>query len=168
MMRRIFSGHNTCCRKIVMPDSSTEFHTKRSFLKYLMVFVSGFIGVFSSWGIARFVFSGTGQKLDRTISKELFESINRERPYFIPQGGAWVIRRQTLSKSEALDDRCTHLGCRYKWNQDKDLFECPCHGSEFDIHGQVLRGPATRHLPRLYLTEAPSQMLRISEHRPRK
>ncbi|MGA8833372.1 MAG: ubiquinol-cytochrome c reductase iron-sulfur subunit [Desulfomonilaceae bacterium] len=168
MTRRIFPAHNTCYRKIVMPNASPEFNTKRSFLKYLMVFVSGFIGFFSSWGIARFVFSGTGQKVDRTISKELFQSINREKPYFIPQAEAWIIKGQNLSESVAFDDRCTHLGCRYKWNQDKDLFECPCHGSEFDIHGQVLRGPATRHLPRLYLTEASSQMLRISEHRSRK
>ncbi|MCX5874436.1 MAG: ubiquinol-cytochrome c reductase iron-sulfur subunit [Deltaproteobacteria bacterium] len=89
-------------------------------------------------------------------------------PAFVPQAESWVIRGRDLSSSLALDDRCSHLGCRYKWNQEKRLFECPCHGSEFDIDGNVKRGPASRPLARLFLTEESDQLLRISDQPPGK
>jgi cytochrome b6-f complex iron-sulfur subunit len=80
-------------------------------------------------------------------------------PCFIPQAEAWVVKGKNLRGSVALDDRCTHLGCRYKWNPERRIFECPCHGSEFDIQGRVIRGPASRPLPRMSLTESSNQIL---------
>jgi cytochrome b6-f complex iron-sulfur subunit len=41
---------------------------------------------------------------------------------------------------------CTHLGCTVAWNQADDRFECPCHGSQYDNLGRVVRGPASRSL----------------------
>ena len=46
----------------------------------------------------------------------------------------------------ALLVRCTHQGCQP--DPVGDRFICPCHGSEFDLEGAVLRGPAERPLPR--------------------
>ena len=46
----------------------------------------------------------------------------------------------------ALLVRCTHRGCQP--DPVGDRFVCPCHGSEFDLEGAVLRGPAERSLPR--------------------
>ena len=46
----------------------------------------------------------------------------------------------------ALLVRCTHQGCQP--DPIGDRFVCPCHGSEFDLEGAVLRGPAERSLPR--------------------
>ncbi|MGE5222843.1 MAG: ubiquinol-cytochrome c reductase iron-sulfur subunit [Omnitrophica WOR_2 bacterium] len=46
---------------------------------------------------------------------------------------------------------CTHLGCQV--NVVKDGFACPCHGSLFDLQGQVRRGPATRALRPLRLDQ---------------
>jgi menaquinol-cytochrome c reductase iron-sulfur subunit len=45
---------------------------------------------------------------------------------------------------------CPHLGCGYRWDDGDRKFKCPCHGSVYDINGQVLGGPAPRpldHLP---------------------
>jgi cytochrome b6-f complex iron-sulfur subunit len=46
----------------------------------------------------------------------------------------------------AIHSTCTHLQCLFSWDQEKQLFVCPCHGSEFSRDGAVLRGPATRDL----------------------
>lgn len=37
---------------------------------------------------------------------------------------------------------CPHLGCSYAWQAAKNLFVCPCHGSEFHLNGSVAHGPA--------------------------
>jgi len=42
--------------------------------------------------------------------------------------------------------RCQHLGCRLKWNRDEHSWECPCHGSRFDMHGKLLDNPAQEDL----------------------
>jgi len=37
---------------------------------------------------------------------------------------------------------CTHLGCVVPWNKSANKFCCPCHGSQYDKNGKVVRGPA--------------------------
>ena len=39
---------------------------------------------------------------------------------------------------------CTHLGCTLLSTMDG--FECPCHGSCYNSRGEVVSGPAPRHL----------------------
>ncbi len=46
----------------------------------------------------------------------------------------------------AIHSTCTHLKCLFSWDQEKQNFVCPCHGSEFGSDGRLLRGPATRDL----------------------
>lgn len=41
---------------------------------------------------------------------------------------------------------CRHLGCTPNWFTDQQKFRCPCHGSIYDIMGNVLGGPAPRTL----------------------
>lgn len=44
---------------------------------------------------------------------------------------------------------CTHLGCTL--DETGGGFSCPCHGSEFDPVGKVIRGPALDDLSPLEL-----------------
>jgi cytochrome b6-f complex iron-sulfur subunit len=41
---------------------------------------------------------------------------------------------------------CTHAGCTVKYASTTNSFNCPCHGSKFDIAGMVTRGPAINPL----------------------
>jgi len=47
--------------------------------------------------------------------------------------------------------RCTHQACEVEVQGNR--YACPCHGSEFDVHGTVLNGPA----------ELPLQTFKIEE-----
>ena len=49
----------------------------------------------------------------------------------------------------AVSLRCTHLGCLVRFNAAETSWDCPCHGSRFDVDGAVLEGPAVRPLRRL-------------------
>lgn len=37
---------------------------------------------------------------------------------------------------------CTHLGCVVPFNTAENKFICPCHGSQYNNQGRVVRGPA--------------------------
>jgi glycine/D-amino acid oxidase-like deaminating enzyme/nitrite reductase/ring-hydroxylating ferredoxin subunit len=43
---------------------------------------------------------------------------------------------------------CTHQGCQVAFNPVERSWDCPCHGSRFDIDGRVLHGPAMSPLER--------------------
>jgi menaquinol-cytochrome c reductase iron-sulfur subunit len=63
------------------------------------------------------------------------------------ESSAWVVideRRQVTAFSPV----CTHLGCAYRWQAEKKMFACPCHGSAFNVRGDVITGPASRPLDR--------------------
>ena len=45
--------------------------------------------------------------------------------------------------------RCTHMNCPLEWNGAEQVWDCPCHGSRFDVDGQVISGPAQRDLDQI-------------------
>lgn len=52
----------------------------------------------------------------------------------------------------AISRKCTHLGCTVPWVEDDRRFACPCHGSAFDITGNVMHAPAPRALDLFQVT----------------
>lgn len=52
----------------------------------------------------------------------------------------------------ALYQKCTHLGCRVPFCDTSKMFECPCHGSVFNVKGEYIAGPAPRGLDRFPVT----------------
>ena len=54
---------------------------------------------------------------------------------------------------------CTHQG--YSLNVSSSQLSCPAHGSEFDLNGNVLQGPATRPL-KTYSTVINNQQIIIN------
>ncbi|MGW0823071.1 FAD-dependent oxidoreductase [Streptomyces sp. NPDC002845] len=57
-----------------------------------------------------------------------------------------AVHRDDDGHLNALSARCTHLGCLVAFNSAERAWECPCHGSRFDVDGKVIQGPATRPL----------------------
>lgn len=52
------------------------------------------------------------------------------------------------SNMQVLSAHCTHLGCLIHEVKDGKLI-CPCHGSEFSLSGDALKGPAYKPLKRM-------------------
>jgi glycine/D-amino acid oxidase-like deaminating enzyme/nitrite reductase/ring-hydroxylating ferredoxin subunit len=63
-------------------------------------------------------------------------------------GKKFAIYRDDHGSLHALSAACTHLGCVVTWNSAERSWDCPCHGSRFDINGAVLHGPANTPLKR--------------------
>jgi Rieske Fe-S protein len=47
---------------------------------------------------------------------------------------------------KVLSATCTHMACVVQFNDAERTWDCPCHGSRFDVDGNVLNGPAVRNL----------------------
>lgn len=43
------------------------------------------------------------------------------------------------------DKKCSHLHCRLRKNPISRTYDCPCHGSRFDLSGEVVIGPAKKN-----------------------
>ncbi|HZZ28547.1 MAG TPA: FAD-dependent oxidoreductase [Pirellulales bacterium] len=54
--------------------------------------------------------------------------------------------RDAEGKIHAVSAHCTHLGCIVHWNKAESTWDCPCHGSRFQVDGSVLAGPAESFL----------------------
>jgi cytochrome b6-f complex iron-sulfur subunit len=48
----------------------------------------------------------------------------------------------------ALYQKCPHLGCRVPFCSTSTRFECPCHGSVYNLIGEYIQGPAPRGMDR--------------------
>jgi cytochrome b6-f complex iron-sulfur subunit len=48
----------------------------------------------------------------------------------------------------ALYQKCPHLGCKVPFCESSAQFECPCHGSVYNVLGEYLAGPAPRGMDR--------------------
>lgn len=59
----------------------------------------------------------------------------------------------------ALSQKCPHLGCRVPFCKSSGRFECPCHGSVFDLGGERISGPTPRGMDRFDLAVAKGKLI---------
>lgn len=155
-------------------DSSNSDVTRRDFLSSAVVVLGGLIGAaitgigatyFSSplwrkkeegWidlGLVKDFPVGTPVKTDFTVRKrDAWTTI-------VSKSSAWIVTADR-KKFIAFDPKCTHLGCPYRWDTEKNQFLCPCHTAVFSIDGRVVSGPPPRPLDR-YVTKVAGGRLLI-------
>jgi glycine/D-amino acid oxidase-like deaminating enzyme/nitrite reductase/ring-hydroxylating ferredoxin subunit len=89
------------------------------------------------------------------IVKDRFAPSPLESADEIPRGEGRLVRahgkvlavyRDDAGETHVRSGVCTHLGCIVRWNDAERSWDCPCHGSRFDVDGTVLCGPATAPL----------------------
>lgn len=61
------------------------------------------------------------------------------------RSAAWL-RRQDQTNFVAFSANCTHLGCPVRWEDQAQLFMCPCHGGVYYKDGTVAAGPPPKSL----------------------
>jgi Rieske Fe-S protein len=69
--------------------------------------------------------------------------------------------KDEAGKLTVLAVNCSHLGCSVQLNASAHTFDCPCHGSRFNLAGNVVHGPAAFPLSHLDWKEgdSPNQIL---------
>lgn len=164
-------------------DSEEYGVTRRRF------FNRGILGVFglflAQFGIASLAFmwprlksGGFGSKVSAGKLEDLETASRtadgRVQPVFVSAAQAYVIPFEgSLEGSSfeglpvlagglmALWQRCVHLGCRVPQCESSQGFECPCHGSKYNFHGEYEDGPAPRNLDRFVVSVSDSNELII-------
>ncbi|GFR45025.1 hypothetical protein Agub_g6336, partial [Astrephomene gubernaculifera] len=53
-----------------------------------------------------------------------------------------IVNNDGALEKYGLNAVCTHLGCVVPWVPAENKFKCPCHGSQYNTEGKVVRGPA--------------------------
>jgi cytochrome b6-f complex iron-sulfur subunit len=121
-------------------EQKTTPITRRMFLQFGL-WISGLI---STWGIFRFLsYEIPGEKLLPSITLQPPNTYSQGSAIYVPEVKAWLLHDQ--AGLYAVSSTCTHLGCTV--NGEDGKFVCPCHGSQFDLSGRVIQGPASKTLP---------------------
>jgi len=69
-----------------------------------------------------------------------------------------VVREDKSLADFGINAVCTHLGCVVPWNANENKFMCPCHGSQYNSDGKVVRGPAPLSLALVHATVEDNKM----------
>lgn len=127
-----------------------------SFLALQGVFYLGFFWPKLSGGFGADIDAG----LVSDLRTQVFTSDGAVLPVFIPEARAYLVPAPPNLSEQfeglnvaaeglmALFQRCVHLGCRVPWCAPSQGFECPCHGSKYNVIGEYFGGPAPRNLDR--------------------
>lgn len=142
--------------------------SRRQFLN--RAWTLSFMGFLGFFGMSSLSFlwpkltGGFGTKITAGNYDDIIAKVGPDgnfQPLFIPEGRFWltyydgdgeapvyVAVNAIETKLQALYRKCVHLGCSVPHCSESMLFECPCHGSKYRLHGEYFAGPAPRGLDR--------------------
>lgn len=144
-------------------DCYSPVGTRRKFFQWVTRAAAGLIGVSLAIPLVGYVVSPALKRRDKAWVEvggvdELTAGVPKPLDYIATirdgyvetkmQKAVWAVK-QTDGRVTVFSPMCTHLGCGYAWDDGEKKFKCPCHGSVFDVSGEVVAGPAPRQLDRL-------------------
>ena len=98
---------------------------------------------FNKWGM-------TSAMIAAQILTDLVQGYDNEyAKLFLPSRGMFSrqfftnLKEATVNLLSFGGKRCTHLGCKLRWNALEHTWDCPCHGSRFDEEGNPIKNPAS-------------------------
>ncbi|MBI3353590.1 MAG: ubiquinol-cytochrome c reductase iron-sulfur subunit [Nitrospirae bacterium] len=128
-------------------DDSKEITRRKFFL------IFGWFGILSSlagsaFGAVRFMFPNVLYEPSTTFKIGKPSDYPPNTVTFVQDNRLFVVRgKDGIEGIRIISSICTHMGCTPKWVEAKNQWECPCHGSVFNIKGNVIAGPAPDPLP---------------------
>ncbi|MEQ9553424.1 MAG: cytochrome b6-f complex iron-sulfur subunit [Coleofasciculus sp. G3-WIS-01] len=97
-------------------------------------------------------FLGSHNPGDRTLAQGL-----KGDPTYV------VVTEDKAIADYGINAVCTHLGCVVPWNASENKFICPCHGSQYNSQGKVVRGPAPLSLALVHANVTEDDTLTFSQ-----
>jgi Rieske Fe-S protein len=83
----------------------------------------------------------------RSYPKESFAKIEKGEGKIVEiEGGKRAVYKDENGGIFDHSPYCTHMGCVVSWNNAEKTWDCPCHGSRFDVSGEVIHPPAVEPL----------------------
>ncbi|MBK7208066.1 MAG: Rieske 2Fe-2S domain-containing protein [Elusimicrobia bacterium] len=118
-------------------------------------FVAGSLGASARFMLPNVLYEPSQRfKMGKAVDLPLGVTINKKERVWVVRDGKGVY---------ALWSRCTHLGCTPNWFPAESRFRCPCHGSNFNVDGDVVAGPAPKPLWRCAVDVTPDGDLVIDK-----
>ncbi len=149
------------------PDSSHEradeqVRTRREFLRSMGVGWTGLAVLtgLSAVGLIKFLLPNVLYEPPTIFRVGLPEDFP-EGVTLIPERNVFIVRKGKAF--HAISSICTHLRCQV--GHARGGFQCPCHGSRFDINGKVLKGAAPRPLDWFEVALAENGEVRVNTRR---
>jgi cytochrome b6-f complex iron-sulfur subunit len=148
----------------MVPDRS-----KRTTMNWLLVGALGLPGLSLAGPFAYFLFpAGTGgggggvvalDALGNTVTESGWLSKHKPGDRSLVQGlksdaTYLIVSDEGKLENFAVNAVCTHLGCVVPWDSNLNKFACPCHGSQYNNQGKVVRGPAPLSLALAHMVVA--------------
>ncbi|MBX3011859.1 MAG: Rieske 2Fe-2S domain-containing protein [Caldilineaceae bacterium] len=141
------------------PATSEAALTRREFLSYAWGAALGALVL--EVGLASYFFLSprfrAGEFGGKFFVAETALPTSSTAPVPYQAGKFWLVNTEEGPK--ALYMVCTHLGCLYLWDENRQRFDCPCHGSKFSREGYFIYGPAPRSLDSFAINQAEGELV---------
>jgi glycine/D-amino acid oxidase-like deaminating enzyme/nitrite reductase/ring-hydroxylating ferredoxin subunit len=72
-------------------------------------------------------------------------------------GRTIAVARDEHGRLRGVDAHCTHQRCLVRHEPEQACWQCPCHGSRFDLDGRILQGPAMKPLAGIDVSQLDSR-----------
>jgi len=142
--------------------------TRRSFINIVWLILGGvalaeFVAVAFAFFRPRKL-KARGEDADSIITAGAVERFAPNSVTAFVRGKFYLVRLED-GGFLSLSRTCTHLGCSVPWIEKEMKFACPCHGSAFDITGNIIEAPAPRALD-IYPITIENKIIKVDTRKP--